>query len=727
MKPRSYQSSAIRKAKSHFSKNSRGKVVWPCGMGKTFMSVKLAKSMGARKILVCVPSLALVQQSLSVWKSEFKSKDVQWMCVCSDTSVRRQADAWEVEPGSLGITVTTSPDEIGTFLRKRSSGVKIVFTTYQSGANLAEGASRVRFDLGVFDEAHNTAGVSGALFSKLLDDDAVKINRRLFMTATERFYRGKRDDVVSMCDEKVYGATIDSISFKRALDDRQLCDYKIVVMSVTESAVREAILENVGVQTAGGAIEASMAAAALVLRKVVKDKKIKRVISFHSSVDKAKRFAELNEALNVEHPKISPMHVNGSQGSSERTATLEAFRSSKRALMTNCRCLTEGVDVPDVDAVLFADPKKSTVDIVQAVGRAIRKVEGKKMAYVIVPVIVPDEDGGEAGYNAAIDVIRQLGSVDGRIVEYFNPSGDGVRDGGVVEFSGVEHGEVAFEGFSEAVRVKYWDRVSGLVPWLPFEDAREYACSQKLEGKREWFVHCKASQLPPGIPVGASSVYANEWRGWPFFLGYGVPKEQHLDFVDAREWARKQGFASYADWCTVRRQRLLPGYIPGDPYCVYRSSWVSWPDFLGIKNRRSAPKWKFEDAARWAKGLGLGSYTEWIEMRRSGEIPEYIPSGPNVTYRSEWKGWPHFLGYGPVCEEKSFSSFHEAREYARSLGFGGQMEWFEWCRRGARPGSIPYNPAEVYVGEWRGWPDFLGYTPKRKTRYSEDSMSSVSA
>jgi predicted helicase len=210
--PRPHQRPAISAAKTHFVRDgaSRGRLIMPCGTGKSLTAYWIAEALKAKTILVAVPSLALVRQSLTDWTREFLAHGVKpdWLCVCSDETVGDlEGDKFVGEVYDLGLPTHTDPTEIAVLLRASSNGPKIVFTTYQSSQSLAAAARKacIAFDLAILDDAHKTVGMHTKPFAMLVSDKKIKIRRRLFMTATERVYRGDREDVLNMESEKDYG------------------------------------------------------------------------------------------------------------------------------------------------------------------------------------------------------------------------------------------------------------------------------------------------------------------------------------------------------------------------------------------------------------------------------------------------------------------------------------------------------------------------------------------
>src|SRR4029077_13060977 len=396
--PRPHQSAAVAAAKTHFVRDgaARGRLIMPCGTGKSLTAYWIAEALKARTILVAVPSLALVRQSLTDWTREFLAHRVRpdWLCVCSDETVGDlEGDKFVGEVYDLGLPTHTDPTEIAVLLRARTNGPKIVFTTYQSSQKLAAAArkARITFDLAILDEAHKTVGVHSKSFATLLSDKKIRIQRRVFMTATERVFRGDRSDVLSMDNEKDYGARFFQLSFKEAIKQKIITDYKILTMTVSDGHIRQLINQNRILNLNSRDLdeaEAQSIASGIALKRIYKRHGVKHAISFHRSIRGADRFREQQDTLNRTSglgPKTTNLHISSKKTAGQRSDLLGEFVAHKRALMTNARCLPEGVDVPPIDCVMFADPKQSKIDIVQAAGRALRKYKDKKYGYIVVP------------------------------------------------------------------------------------------------------------------------------------------------------------------------------------------------------------------------------------------------------------------------------------------------------------------------------------------------------
>lgn len=762
LKPRPHQKKAIADARKHFvgKKQKRGKLISPCGSGKSLTAYWIARDLKAKKIVVAVPSLALIRQTLKVWLRESLADgdNVEWICVCSDESAGRvEQDDVAVLRQDLGVPCLTDPKEIASWLKQKKPGLTVVFTTYQSGEALGKAARRAKFafDLGIMDEAHKTVGDGNKLFSHLLHDKNLPIRRRIFMTATERRYRGKGDKILSMDNAAIYGDTFHLLSFKRALETKPaiLSDYRIVTILVSRDEVADLIRRNVFVKPDKGRwnkeIKAEMLASLVALRKAMRKYPIKHAVSFHSSIARAEIFKDHNEAYNQafeKHRAIETFHVSGKTATGTRARIVNEFASTERGLITNARCLTEGVDVPDIDCVMFADPRRSAVDIVQAVGRALRPAKGKKMGYVIVPILhdakaKPDEIFHSEEFQEILTTLRALAANDERIIEYFRSISQGKRhsSGGSVVFDIDEKltTRINIEQFSRDIGLKCWHRLAKLA-WRPFEEARAFVRNLSLTTSGEWFAFAKGKlpekgRLPADVPVTPHMVYADKgWMGMGDWLGTGAIAShlrEYRSFVRARAFARGLKLSSQKAWrnyCNGLRNDLkaLPADIPRYPSHVYANDgWISYGDWLGTGFvatylRKHAP---FREARAYARNLKLSNSSEWQkfvkgELRNKGRLPNNIPADPAGIYKGKgWVSMGDWLGTGYVhSSERSYRSFEASRKFARRLKLKTQQEWRSYAagrmpHLPKLPVDVPARPDHVYKGNgWTNHGDFLG-------------------
>ena len=272
-----------------------------------------------------------------------------------------------------------------------------MFSTYQSARAVGEAVQGIdAFDLGIFDEAHKTAGREGRNFAYALEERNLQIAKRVFLTATPRRYdvrkKSKEDEkalVYSMNRPETYGPRAHTLSFAEAARRDIICNYKIIISVVTGEMVNAELLSKGDVLIDGDMVRARTVANQIAIQKACDAHDLKKIFSFHSSVDAARDFTgDAASSIRTHLLNYSAYHVNGEMRTTTREKLMQAFREADRAIMSNARCLTEGVDVPAVDLVAFLSPKKSRVDIVQAAGRAMRKPDGKERGYILLPLFL---------------------------------------------------------------------------------------------------------------------------------------------------------------------------------------------------------------------------------------------------------------------------------------------------------------------------------------------------
>lgn len=430
-KPKEHQERAVRDVLAGFAGADRGQLIMACGTGKTYTSLRIAEEMRCRTVLVLVPSISLLSQSLRVWVAQAR-EEIATLAVCSDSKADREEG--DISVCDLGFPATTSAELLvrhGKALKAHPpKGMTVVFSTYQSidavGDAQKAGAFGT-FDLIVCDEAHRTtgatfAGAERSSFTKVHDDACVRGRRRLYMTATPRIYcesAKKRADeeempLWSMDDETVYGREFHHLSFSAAVAQDLLSDYKVEVLAVAEKDIRalglkdwdgDGTIDNV--EDVGKWIGCWKAFNKRLVEEDMQHlgtdrEPMRSVVAFSSSIRESKTFAAGLGALagafagreGLRPAKVR--HVDGTMNALDRSRELDWLRQANEPGNTECRilsnakCLSEGVDVPGLDAIAFLSPKNSFVEVVQAIGRVMRKAPGKQFGYVIIPVVIPE-------------------------------------------------------------------------------------------------------------------------------------------------------------------------------------------------------------------------------------------------------------------------------------------------------------------------------------------------
>lgn len=739
--PKPHQKRALAEAKKYFveAKNNKGKLVFPCGAGKSLTGYWITKELNPKSIIVAVPSLSLVKQTLEVYLRETVANkgSVEWLCVCSDEGIGKNDDI-AIHTQDIGIPCVTDKKIIVDWLLKNKNKKTIIFTTYQSGKTIAE-ASRTanfEFDLGILDEAHKTVGAKDKLFSYLLFDKNISIAKRIFMTATERRYAGSSDTILSMDDVEMYGDTFATMSFKEAIETGILSDYKIITLFISDEEVKQVIQKNAFVKPLGKEwdkeTEARTLASLIALRKAMDEYPIHHAVTFHSSIAKSKSFEESQAVFSKAYSnfsKVDSFHVSGAMPTAIRSKIVNEFANSKKAIITNAKCLTEGVDVPNIDCVLFADPRKSTIDIVQAVGRALRKKEGKEYGYVILPVFTKSKSAEaiieSEEFQEVLSVLRALASNDERIIEYFR----GISKGKKVN---KKDSPITFEiderlaslidekELINSIQLTTWNKLAKL-SWMPFEEAREFARETGIKSSSEYKKICTSKNKPIDLPSHPFIVYKMAgWKNWGEFLGTGyVHKKEFVSYKDAKIFIKKLKLKSNNDWRRFLKTEDKPDFIPSAPENTYKNSgWNGWGDFLGTENTATQKLvyLPYEDAKKHIQNLNLKSSQEWRIYCKSGEKPFNIPGNPNITYQNTgWISFTEFLGNtGKSRSKRKTLLFLEAKKFAIQMNVRSKDDWKKLSKQSNFPKEMPKSLVKVYKLEWKGWNDFLNINPNDK-------------
>ncbi len=421
-------------------------MIMPCGTGKTMVGIGLAARLDLRLILVVVPTLALIRQTASRWKAAYGPR-LNVLFACSDGTLRTAEDEVPTTAGALAqelsTTVTTDTDELAGVLRRwsRSAGAPAVaFATYASLDRAVAAARRTgtRFDLVIADEAHHCAGPWDSAWTALArygPDDVGIANRRLFLTATPRLRPRNQlstDAGVGMDDAAAFGPVAYRLALAEAVRLGLLADYQVAVVGVRTDELAGVRLPPAGTRTVPpqvvvrderhvqGLLEGPILASTFALSRAMATYRLRRILTFHARVRDAKAYAAAAPALlRRSRPTVANLRITASAASAamsdrDRHQVIARFAEASgdhAVIASNVRCLAEGVDIPSLEAVLFADPRHGLVDVVQAVGRVMRPHPGKTKGLVILPVMVPSGRGRRSGFavdERFEDVLRIL-------------------------------------------------------------------------------------------------------------------------------------------------------------------------------------------------------------------------------------------------------------------------------------------------------------------------------
>ena len=473
-KPRDYQNTVIKSALEYFKEHDRGQLIMAPGTGKTFTSLKVAEAMAKEAgkeqyvVLYLVPSIQLLTQTLRGWNND-TDMSMSSMAVTSDRnasrgSVKSDESNIQIKASDIGFPATTSAEKVvenyEELMGQPKKELLVVFGTYQSIDVLGKAQQNgfPDFDLIIADEAHRTTGAKAlgeedSSFTKVHTNLNVKGLKRLYQTATPKLYgteakkKAESNSIVvsSMDDESLYGEVFYRLGFGDAISHDILTDYKLMVLAVDETVIQKDMQKSLSDSENGLDIDDVGRIIgvwnAMVKRESFSDKisgePMKRAIAFSRTIEDSKRISAqfenvVNDYLNSDEGYyVNVRHVDGNMNALEKNEALDWLASDEipedsARILSNVRFLTEGIDVPNLDAIIFLSPRKSQIDIVQAVGRIIRKFEGKDYGYIILPIVVPAGETPETildnnkPYDVVWQVLNALRSVDERFEATIN-------------------------------------------------------------------------------------------------------------------------------------------------------------------------------------------------------------------------------------------------------------------------------------------------------------------
>ena len=491
---RQHQQEALEAVRNGLAEADRGKMIMACGTGKTLTSLRIAEDLAGvgKHVLVLMPSLALMAQSVREWTADAETP-LRSFAVCSDTQVGKRrksnADVAEIDILDLAFPATTDPGKLAAGMRRGASDkMTVVFGTYQSIqviANAQAGYGVPEFDLIVCDEAHRTTGATLAgedesNFVKVHSNATIKGRKRLYMTATPRIFgenvraRAEEADAVlaSMDDEGLYGKTLFYRGFSWAVQNNLLSDYKVIVLAMDEGLISAAVQKRLADRSSELVLDDATKIVGCYKALTKADMKadvaadphpMRRALAFCNAIETSKlvrdEFAAVvdeflgeasvdDEEGNGGKPlRCEIEHVDGTFNAKRRGVLLDWLKEDAGEdtcrILTNARCLSEGVDVPTLDAIMFLHPRKSQIDVVQSVGRVMRKAEGKKMGYVILPVGVPPGVPPEQAlndndkYRVVWQILNALRAHDDRFDATINKASLGQDVSGQIEIISV--------------------------------------------------------------------------------------------------------------------------------------------------------------------------------------------------------------------------------------------------------------------------------------------------
>ena len=470
---RPHQKTAIVDVLEGFKTADRGKLIMACGTGKTYTALKIVEEItkGDGNVLFLVPSISLLNQTLLEWTKEC-NYDYQVYAICSDPKVTKSSKETVDNLADTIVPATTNVESLvdgytNLWNALGKKGIRFFFSTYQSIDVISkfQKITGLEFDITICDEAHRTTGVTLAgddesSFVKVHDNDIIHSKKRLYMTATPRIYgdesKKKATDnsalLCSMDDEAVFGKDFHVLGFAEAVSMGLLSDYKVIVLAVDEGYVSKTLqnlLTNADSElTLDDSVKILGCLNGLSKKTLFESEenyfendpyKMKRAVAFCSDIKGSKKFVQLFGEIQDEIKmygadddlvSVELRHVDGTQNALCRKESIDWLKEDTQEgtcrILSNARCLSEGIDVPALDAVMFLNPRNSIVDIIQSVGRVMRKTDGKNYGYIILPIGIPagvepeEALGDNKKYKIVWDVLQALRAHDDRFNNTIN-------------------------------------------------------------------------------------------------------------------------------------------------------------------------------------------------------------------------------------------------------------------------------------------------------------------
>ncbi|WP_375665147.1 DEAD/DEAH box helicase [Bartonella sp. CL162QHHD] len=471
--PRPHQEEAIKKVCEGLKEADRGKLIMACGTGKTFTSLKIAETLAGKgkRVLFLVPSLALVSQTIREWTADAQVP-LRSFAVCSDTKVgkrrKNQDDIVGMETSDLVLPATTDAQALAKeACESLADAMTVVFSTYHSIQVISDAQKEhglPEFDLIICDEAHRTTGASlgtednESEFIKVHDNSIIRGKKRLYMTATPRIFsdtaKRRADEInavlASMDDEALFGKQLHHYTFAEAVDNELLTPYKIVVLGINETYITPAIQEiianenhEIDLDDAAKIIGCYRALTKIDKQAAVDDddtEPMQCALAFCKDINTSEHITKLFNKIIKSHiddflqtvPFLNceVRHIDGTQSVKKRNEELDWLKEDAGQnvcrILSNVRCLSEGIDVPALDAIMFLHPRNSQVDVIQAVGRVMRRAPNKKTGYIILPIIIPSHLEAKKAlknnkrYRVVWQVLHALHSHDERLARTIN-------------------------------------------------------------------------------------------------------------------------------------------------------------------------------------------------------------------------------------------------------------------------------------------------------------------
>ena len=674
--PRDHQNEARTAVVQGLQTADRGQLIMACGTGKTYVTLWVKEYLDAQTTLVLVPSLGLLSQLLREWTFA-AATPFEVLCVCSDQTVGTRGNDEAIHSvADLAFPVTSDADEVKRFLG--GAGNRVVFSTYQSSAVIAAAQADPAipaFDLVVADEAHRCAGKVGSDFAIVLDNAQIRGAKRLFATATPRTYtssvhKAAEDrgvEVVGMDNAALFGEVLYALPFGKAIERKLLTDYQVVIIGVDDPTIAQWIANRELVRTGTGIeTDSESLAAQIGLLKAIKEYDLKRVISFHSRVNRAEAFTtniqQIMAWISDEHRPSGTLRtdfVSGNMSANKRKIKLDQLKAlnvDERGVLSNARCLSEGVDVPSLDGVAFIDPRSSQVDIIQAVGRAIRLSPDKKIGTIVLPVFIAAGENAEdtieaSNFKPIWDVLNALKAHDDVLAceldqirtEMGRKLGIGINADGLPKIT-MDLPATVDVNFGSALRTYLVEQVTA--PWnfwfglleafveregharvpLNYKTAEEYRLGRWVFSQRQR-MHLITPERKAQLKSLPGWVRGTDWEKWFCYLKEFAELKGHTNVPLNYKTADGEGLGQWVasqrskmkSMLPERKARLevLPGWVRDARADKWEVGFSYLKEFVDREGHSKVPR-----DFKTANGYKVGSWVRYQQAKKDNLSPE---------------------------------------------------------------------------------------------------------